>query len=402
MNRNELMQSLSITNEKKILLVVLDGVGGLQKDGKTELETANTPNLDKLAGISEVGLSTPILPGITPGSGPGHLGVFGYNPLDYEIGRGVLEAVGINMPLSNKSLAARCNFCTVDSDKIIKDRRAGRIPTEKNIELCKILKDNIKEIDGVQIKIEAGKEHRFVVVFEGDNLNEPIADADPQKEGLPFKYAEALKPDASFSVQIINKFLDKVMEVLKNESPANGALLRGAAKVPDIPSIQTLYKLNPLAIAVYPMYRGLASLVGMKLVDAGQTIKDEIDTLNKNFNDYDFFFLHVKKTDSYGEDGNFDAKVKVIEEFDALLPEILNIKPDVICITADHSTPAIMKAHSWHPVPLLIHSEYSRYSNVKGFNESECAKGNLGNNLEAQNVMMMLMANALKLNKYGA
>jgi 2,3-bisphosphoglycerate-independent phosphoglycerate mutase len=383
------------------MLVVLDGVGGLPLNGMTELEKASTPNLDKLAAVSEVGLSNPILPGITPGSGPGHLGVFGYNPLNYEIGRGVLEAVGINMPLNNKSLAARCNFCTVDSNGIIQDRRAGRIPTEKNVELCKILIENIKEIDGIKISIEPGKEHRFVVVFEGEGLNEPVSDADPQKEGLSFKYAEALKPEAKFSAEIINKFLKKVMEVLKSESPANGALLRGAAKVPDIPSLQTLYKLNPCAIAVYPMYRGLASLVGMKVVDAGQSIKDEVDTFKKLYNDFDFFFLHVKKTDSYGEDGNFDSIVKVIEEFDSLLPEILNINPDVLCITADHSTPAVMKAHSWHPVPLLIKSEFSRISNVKGFNESECAKGNLGI-MDAQHVMKLLMANALKLNKYGA
>ncbi|HOK40391.1 MAG TPA: 2,3-bisphosphoglycerate-independent phosphoglycerate mutase [bacterium] len=401
MSEKNLIEKLCIKNEKKIILLIMDGVAGLPINGKTELEAAKTPNLDALAEKSEVGLSLPILPGITPGSGPGHLGVFGYNPLDYEIGRGVLEAVGIGMKLDNKSLAARCNFCTIDKNKIITDRRAGRIPTEKNIELCKKLKENIKMIEDVEVIIEAGKEHRFVVVFRGEGLEEPISDADPQKEGLSYLYSKALAPAAEKSARIVNKFLDKVIEVLKDEHPANAALLRGAAKTPDIPSMEKRFKLKAAAIAVYPMYRGLASLVGMELLDAGQTIKDEIETLKKHYNDYDFFFIHIKKTDSYGEDGNFDNKIHIIEEVDELMPEILKLNPDVLCITADHSTPCLLKAHSWHPVPLLIYSPFVRPSGIKGFNEKECAKGNLGI-IESKYIINLLLANALKLNKYGA
>lgn len=401
MTEQSLLEKLSIKNEKKIVLLIMDGVGGAPVQGKTELEAAHIPNLDALAAKSEVGFSIPILPGITPGSGPGHLGVFGYNPLDYEIGRGVLEAVGMGMALDNKSLAARCNFCTIDKNKIITDRRAGRIPTEKNIELCKKLKEKIKKIDDVDVVIEPGKEHRFVVVFKGEGLNEPISDADPQKEGLNYLYSVPLKLESKKSAAIVNKFLDMVMDVLKNDLPANAALLRGAAKSPDIPSMEKLFKLKSAAIAVYPMYKGLASLVGMDLLEAGQTIEDEFAVLKKYYNDYDFFFIHIKKIDSYGEDGNFDAKVHIIEEVDKEIPNLLKLNLDVLCITGDHSTPALLKGHSWHPVPLLINSPFVRISNVKGFNESECAKGNLGH-IEARYIMMLLLANALKLNKYGA
>jgi len=397
-----IIESLSVKNERKIILIIMDGVGGLPLDnGKTELENANTPNLDKLAKDSALGLTYPVDIGITPGSGPAHLSVFGYDPIKHVIGRGVLEAAGIDYPLTEKDLAARANFATEDENGIIVDRRAGRIPTEKNIELCKILQEKIKKIDDIEVTIKPGKEHRFVVIFRGEGLNEPVSDADPQKTGLKIKYAEALRSEAKKSADIVNKFIDFTREVLKGEDRANSVLLRGISKVPPIPSMQKLFKLTPAAIATYPMYRGLARLVGMEILDAGETIEDEIECLKKNYDKYDFFYLHVKKTDSYGEDGNQENKIKVIEEFDKILPEILNLKPDVLAITSDHSTPCILSAHSWHPNPFLLYTKYIRKTEVNGFNETECLKGSLGI-FYSIDVMPLLLASALKLKKYGA
>lgn len=361
----EIMKELTVTNDKKIILLIMDGVGGLPaKNSKTELEYARTPNMDKLAKKSALGLTYPVGVGITPGSGPAHLSVFGYDPLKHVIGRGVLEAAGIDFHLTNSDLAARANFATMDKNKIITDRRAGRIPTEKNQELCKKLQEKINKIDDVEVIIRPGKEHRFVAIFRGRGLDEPLTDADPQQTGLKLKYTQALEPKAEKSAGIINKFIDKVSEVLKDEEKANTSLLRGIAKVPSIPPMQELFKLKPAAIATYPMYRGLARLVGMDVLDAGETIQDEIKCLKDNYTNYDFFYVHIKKTDSYGEDGNFDNKVKIIQEVDKVIPDILSLQPDVFVITSDHSTPALLSGHSWHPNPLLLHakSNQEKYS----------------------------------------
>jgi len=398
----ETIKSISIENEKKIILLIMDGVGGVpDKDNKTELEFANTPNMDKLARNSALGLTHPVGMGITPGSGPAHLSIFGYDPIKHLIGRGVLEAAGIDFPLTTKDLAARANFATKDSSNIILDRRAGRIPTEKNQELCKKLQQNINKIDDTEIIICSGKEHRFVVIFRGDGLEEPLSDADPEQIGLKQKYTKALDSKAEKSSRIANEFIDKVSEVLKEEKKANTCLLRGIAKVPPIPSMKELFKLKPAAIAVYPMYRGLARLVGMDILGAGESIEDEINCLKKNYDKYNFFYIHIKKTDSYGEDGNFENKVKIIEEVDRLLPEILSLQPDVLTITSDHSTPAVLASHSWHPNPFLLHAPYIRKNDVTAFNEKECLKGSLGifHSIEA---MPLMLASALKLKKYGA
>ena len=398
----EIIKKITVQNEKKIILLIMDGVGGLPgKDGRTELEHAKTPNLDKLAKVSALGLTHAVAPGITPGSGPAHLSVFGYDPVENIIGRGVLEASGIDFPLTGKDMAARANFATMDQNKIIADRRAGRIPTEKNQELCKKLQEEINKIDGVEIIIKPGKEHRFVIIFRGEGLEEGLSDADPQQTGLKQKYTEALTPEADKSARIANKFIDRVSEVLKDEEKANTCLLRGIAKVPPITPMQELFKLRPAAIATYPMYRGLARLVGMDIPDAGETIGDEIKCLKENYKEYDFFYLHIKKTDSYGEDGNFDAKVKIIEEVDSIIPDILSLDPDVLAITADHSTPAILSGHSWHPNPFLLHTEFIRKNEVSAFNEQECLKGSLGI-FYSIDAMPLMLASAMKLIKYGA
>ncbi|MDD3631683.1 MAG: 2,3-bisphosphoglycerate-independent phosphoglycerate mutase, partial [Atribacterota bacterium] len=303
-----ILKELSVKTDSRIVLLVMDGLGDLpNKEGKTVLEQAKIPNLDRLAARSICGLTDPISRGITPGSGPAHLSLFGYDPIKYQIGRGVLEALGIDIELTCDDLACRGNFATIDEKGIITDRRAGRISTEKNQELCSLLQSEITEIDGVKVIIKPGKEHRFVVVFRGKGLEDGISDADPQLNGKKIKYAEALREESRWSVKIINSFIDRCMEVLKGHHPANAILLRGIAKHPELPSMGELYKLNPAAIAAYPMYRGLARLVGMSILNTGEAIGDEFNTLKENYHKYDFFYLHIKKTDSYGEDGNFEA-----------------------------------------------------------------------------------------------
>ena len=401
MEREELFRELSIKNEKKIVLLVLDGLGGVPyKNGKTELEAAKTPNLDRLAGESSCGLAIPISPGITPGSGPAHLSLFGYDPLKYEIGRGILEALGVGMEVSDKDVAVRGNFATIDNG-IITDRRAGRISTDLNKELIKMISEKIKEIDGVRVLLKSGREHRFVLILRGDELADSVSDGDPQKEGLPQKFPQALSPEAKRTAEIASKFVKMVEDILKDCHPANTVLLRGFSKYPNIPSMEEVFKVRPAAIATYPMYRGLARLVGMDILDTGESIGDEINTLRENWDKYDFFYLHVKKTDSYGEDGNFSGKMKVIEEFDSHLPQILRLNPDVLVVTGDHSTPSKLKSHSWHPVPYLLKSAYCFNDGLSAFNERECRKGSLGQ-FYALDGMAVMLANALRLKKFGA
>lgn len=397
------IQSLATKTESKILLLVMDGLGGFAPyGGKTELEAAVTPNLDALAATSALGLAHPVSPGITPGSGPGHLGIFGYNPLKYEIGRGVLEALGVGLKMTPRDVAARGNFVTLDREKkVITDRRAGRIPTEINATLCRKIRAAVPNVDGVEIIIEPGKEHRFTVLFRGDHLQDRLTDADPQKNGLPPIPTKALDAGSEYAARIINQFIERSNEVLKNDHPANSVVMRGFAKYPSIPTMTELFQLHPAAIATYPMYRGLARLVGMDILETGETLEDEIKTLRTHYDRYDFFFFHVKKTDSYGEDGNFDGKVHIIETVDAIIPELRSLKPDVLAITGDHSTPSPMKGHSWHPVPFLLHSAYCGADDTKRFTERECARGDLGQ-IAAMNEMVLILANALKLKKYGA
>jgi len=402
MVNEEIMKSLAIKTESKIVLLVADGIGDIpSENNKTVLEKAFIPNLDKLASKSTCGLTDPISCGITPGSGPAHLSLFGYDPIKYQIGRGVLEALGVGMELTSRDLACRGNFATLDNKGIITDRRAGRIATELNEKLCKLMQDKINQIGDVEIIIRPGKEHRFVVVFRGDGLDGALSDADPQKVGEKIKFAEPLNSKAKKSAETANEFIKQATEVLKGHHPANTVLLRGFAKHPGLPTMKELFKLTPAAIATYPMYKGLAKLVGMDVLKIGESLNDEFKSLQDNFNKYDFFYLYIKKTDSYGEDGYFEQKVKVIEEVDKYIPEVLALKPDVLVVTGDHSTPAIMKGHSWHPNPFMLFSKYIRVDEVEQFNEKECVKGELGR-FSAVDVLPLMMANALKLQKFGA
>jgi len=400
-NNLELMKELSRPSPTKIVLVVIDGLGGLPNPatGKTELETASTPNLDQLAARGICGLADPVGYGITPGSAPGHLALFGYDPVSCIIGRGILEAVGIDFDLQPGDVAARGNFGTVDKMGLITDRRAGRISTEKCTELCQLL--NGRVINNVKVLVSPVREHRFVIVFHGDGLTADVTDSDPQQTGVAPKTVNALSPEANRLADIVNKFISQAGETLAEYHPANMVLLRGFSGHPHLPTLSEIYKLKPAAIAVYPMYRGLAKLAGMATLETGTTTEDEITTLQQSYSDYDFFFLHIKGADSAGEDGDFNRKVEVIEKVDSALPGLTSLSPDVIVVTGDHSTPAMLKGHSWHPVPVLLYSEWCRPDKVKEFSESACLSGGLGR-FPATQIMPLAMAHALKLAKFGA
>ncbi len=384
-----------------IVLLVIDGLGGLPhpQTGKTELETADTPNLDQLATEGICGLIDPVSPGITPGSAPGHLALFGYNPVSFNIGRGVLEAIGIDFDLQPEDVAARGNFCTVDKAGLVTDRRAGRISTNQCSELCRLLDGLV--IENVKTLVCPVREHRFIAVFRGEALVSNVTDSDPQQIGVAPRVITPLRPKADRMASIANQFITQAKEILADHYPANMALLRGFSQQPHFPTMGEVYKLKPAAIASYPMYRGLANLVGMEVLETGATIEDEFATLKQNYTNYDFFFLHIKGTDSAGEDGDFDRKVRVIEQVDTALPKLMNLKPEVIVVTGDHSTPATLRGHSWHPVPLLLHSRWCRRDKISQFSESACVLGGLGR-FPATHIMPLAMANALKLTKFGA
>lgn len=401
MDIHDLTRRLKEKNHSKIVLLVADGLGGLpmEANGKTELETAHHPNLDHLAEMGTLGLLHPVLPGITPGSGPGHLGIFGYDPLKYEIGRGALEATGIGFPLTENDVAVRGNYCTLDADGNIADRRAGRIPTEESGPLAKRL-SGIK-IPGVEIFVEPVKEHRFVLVIRGDGLGGNVLDTDPQSTGVPPLAPKATDPASQRTAEMASAFIDEAREILKNEPKANGLTLRGFAPKPKLPSYEEVYGLRAAAIAVYPMYKGLAHLVGMTILGRPQSLSEQVTLLKESWEKYDFFFLHFKYTDSTGEDGNFDAKVKQIEELDAVIPGITALGASVLIVTADHSTPSKLKSHSWHPVPVLLAADTCRPDPCRTFTESAAIMGGLGQ-IEAKYLMLIALAHAERLAKFGA
>lgn len=391
-------------NNSKIMLVVLDGLGGLPVHGKTELEIADIPNLDMLARNSACGLHIPVAPGITPGSGPGHLGLFGYDPIEWRIGRGVLEALGLGIELKKTDVAIRGNYSTIEKG-IITDRRAGRIPTDKSRKITEKLQEKIRKIDNVEIIFAPGMEHRFAVVLRFPKPLErgaaDIKDTDPQKEGNPPVDVTPLTLQARKVAKVVEKLIKTISGIIGKQGAANHILFRGFSQVPHIPKFGEVYGLKPLAIASYPMYRGLAKLIGMDAPAIAGDVKEEIDFLKQNYKKYDFFFLHVKKIDSYGEDGNFEGKAAQIEKFDRILPGILALAPDVLIITGDHSTPSLLKGHSWHPVPVLLNSPYVFGGLCKSFSERECTKGEFGI-FPTINLMPLALANALRLKKFGA
>ena len=402
-----LLTPLALESGSKIVLLVLDGLGDLphpEHRNQTPLEAARTPNLDRIAPQAAQGRLTPVSPGITPGSGPGHLGLFGYDPLTFTVGRGVLEALGAGIPLQPGDVAARANFCTVDGSGVVTDRRAGRIPSETCAKLVARLAQDASRFEDVEVVLQAGKGHRFVAVLRGPGLGGEVSDADPHKEGKPIPEARAVVegPGNEKTARIVNAFVAKAHEVLGAESPANAAMARGLSARPRFPGYRELYRLRAAAIAAYPMYRGVAELAGMdRFVPDGEGATEAIATAKAHWNDFDYFFLHVKGTDMAGEDGNFDAKVAVIEAVDAALPDLLALAPDVLCITGDHSTPVLMKGHSWHPVPVLVHGRMCFADGFPRFHEKAARGGSLGT-LASRDLIAVLLANAGRLDKYGA
>ncbi len=397
----DLARRLSVANESKILLFVIDGLGGLphSKTGRTELESADIPQLDRLARESACGFTVPVAAGVTPGSGPGHLALFGYDPLKYNIGRGVLEAVGIDFDLRPQDVAARGNFCSVDGKGVITDRRAGRITTETCGELCTALRQI--RLDGVELFVEPVREHRFVFVLRGDDLSEAVADTDPQREGVEPLEPGATAPEGEATARLVARFVDEAKRILADKSPANMLLLRGFARRPDWPSMSEVFKLRPAAVAHYPMYRGLAKLVGMEALPVGPGLDDCIATVRENWGRFDYFFLHYKYTDTAGEDGDFERKVAKLEEVDAAISSLLELKPDVLMVAGDHSTPAVLAAHSWHPVPFLMRAPWTRADRCAAFNEPALQQGSLGT-FPAVEALPLALAHAGRLTKYGA
>lgn len=397
----DLIRELREPNRSKIVLLVADGLGGLpvEPGELTELETARTPNLDALTREGVTGLSIPVLPGITPGSGPGHLALFGYDPLQYRIGRGILEALGINFAVEPRDVAVRGNFCTVDAHGQITDRRAGRPTTERCVAMCRKLQTIT--VPGVEIFVEPVREHRFVVVFRGDNLGDAVNDTDPQATGLPPLEARGSDPASHNTAQVVQQFVSRAAAILRDDAPTNMITLRGFARYPRIATMMDVYGLRAAALAVYPMYKGLARLVGMDVLDAGNTLTEQMETLRRVWQNYDFFFIHYKYTDSTGEDGNFGAKVEMIERLDAEIPKITALGPDVLIVTGDHSTPSKLRSHSWHPVPVLLWSPTCRPDGVVEFGETNCLCGGLGQ-FQAMYLMTLALAHAGRLGKYGA
>lgn len=400
---SEFIDRLIIKNDKKIVFLIMDGLGGLSQSsvGQTELETAKKPNLDRLAVSGTCGLLDPIGYGITPGSGPAHFALFGYDPVKYNVGRGLLSAAGLAFPMREGDLYMRANFATIDAKGLITDRRAGRLATEKNEAICKKLQEKISLSSGAQAFFRTEKEHRALVVLRGGDFSEDIAETDPQKTGLSPLEPIALTPQANNTAAVMQELTGKIKDALKDEEKANTMLLRGYARYRRFPSMTERFGLKPLAIASYPMYRGIARLLGMELADATNTIEEEIESLKINYNKYNFFFIHIKYTDSRGEDGQFTEKVKIIEQVDALIPEICALKPDVLVVTGDHSTPAVMSGHSWHPVPVLLSAANCRQDLATTFGERACITGGLGR-MPMKYIMSVALAHAGKLQKFGA
>lgn len=407
MNLDALYSELTLKTKSKLVLLVLDGLGDLatkEQSFLTPLEAAYTPNLDALSKNAAQGRMIPVAPGITPGSGPGHLGLFGYDPLEFQVGRGVIEALGLGVELKPGDVCARANFATLDAKGIVTDRRAGRIPTETCEKLCAMLKAKIKKIGDTQVIIQAGKEHRFVVVFRGKGLEGPLTDADPNREGYAVPTVKPRDPKNAKQkkvAKLIAEFYKQALPILKNEKPANGFLMRGIAHQPHIPLFEERYLLKPACLAVYPMYKGLAQLVGMKKIEGPQTIAEQFERYLTEYDNYDFFFIHYKYTDKAGEDGNFSAKKKAIEDLDAALPILLKKRPDVLAITGDHSTPCALKGHSWHPQPLLLTSAVSGADKLDRFTETGANNGSLGI-FPAKFLIRLMQANAKMFDKYGA
>ena len=407
MDHLQLLASLAQPAETKLVLLVLDGVGDIATDEQPEtaLDRARLPNLDALAGRSALGRIVPVATGITPGSGPGHLALFGYDPLSpgADIGRGVLEALGSGLTLKPGEVAVRGNFATADAAGNLTDRRAGRIPTSECVRLVGRMREAIAAdpVPGLEVEIEPGEGHRFVLVLKGEGLSAEVSDTDPQQLGVPPVAPEPTALEAAATVARLHQALPVLEAAIAGEPKANRLLLRGFSVLPHLPQMGELYRLRLGAFAGYPLYRGVAGACGMEVVPCGKRIGEILDTVAEHWHRFDYFFLHIKQTDQAGEDGNLAAKVEVLEEVDAALPRLLALAPDVLAVTGDHSTPAPLKAHSWHPVPLLLHSAVCFRDGGQDFSELACTGGHLGT-FASRELLGLMLANGGRLKKFGA
>jgi 2,3-bisphosphoglycerate-independent phosphoglycerate mutase len=385
----------------KILLVVLDGLAGFATaDRGTELEEADTPNLDALAAAGSTGLLDPVGPGITPGSGPAHLSLFGYDPFDYHLGRGALSAAGLDVHLNPGDVAARGNLATIDAEGNITDRRAGRIPDLEAVEVVRQLNEGIS-IPDVEVLFVHEAQHRVLVVLRGPDLDPNVDDTDPQIAGVPPLAPMARVRAAGHTAEVVTELDRQARAILADQPKANALLLRGFDSHRQLPSVQERYGLRAAAIAVYPMYRGIGRLVGMDPVGPPATTHEQLVLLKEHWDDYDLFFFHHKASDSAGEDGDFDAKVVAIEALDAVVPDLMSMGPDVVAVTGDHATPSQLAAHSWHPVPVLLHGDRVGRDQVTRFGERWCLQGSLGRR-PARELMPIMLNTAGRLAKYGA
>lgn len=400
MHLANLVSRLTQDNGSKIVFVIADGLGGISGDrAGSELETANTPHLDRLASNGITGLLEPVAPGITCGSGPSHFALFGYDPLEVDIGRGVLTALGVDFDLQPNDVAARGNFCTVDDNGIVTDRRAGRISSQRCAALAEMLQQI--EIKGIEVFVKPVKEHRFLLVLRGEHLGPRVSDTDPQKTGVRPIDAVAQDPASKATADAVSTFVAQARQVLAQQHPANMVLMRGFDRLPTLASMSERYGLQACALAGYPMYRGIARLLGMSVPQCTAALASEVDALASAWKDYDFFYVHYKPTDSAGEDGDFDAKVRAIEELDRYIPAVLDLQPDVLVVTGDHSTPSKLKGHSWHPVPVVLAAASCRRDAVETFGETACIQGGLGR-MRTKHLMQVALAHAGRLRKYGA
>ncbi len=385
-----------------IVLLVMDGVGDIPDDrGRTPLEAARTPNLDRIARKASLGRTIPIAPGVTAGSVAGHLALLGYDPMAVKIGRGPIDALGVGVDLQPGDVVMRGNFATV-KDGIVIDRRAGRLPGDTAAELCFALNAKLRfKFEGIETQIAQTAEHRFVLHLRGNNLSPQITDTDPGQNGLPAKPCRANAPQAARTAEIVNIVAKAAADFLMINR-ANAILLRGAGARPHLASFNDHYGLNAMAVATYPTYRGIAAACGMELYpmmpsDAHDAINFAVSAL-QGPNKHQFIFIHYKNTDTAGEDGNFDAKVAAIEHLDAALKPLVDQPPDVLVVAGDHPTPVAMRGHSWHPVPLMIASKWTPGGKNQRYTERQCADGELGT-IKATDVMALAMGHAKRLRK---
>ncbi len=396
----DLIRRLSQPADTKVILCVLDGLGGMPGPrGRTELEEARTTHLDRLVSDGCIGRTLPVGYGITPGSGPGHMALFGYDPLAFEIGRGALESTGIGFEIGPDDITARGNLCTLDTAGRITDRRAGRLPTERTRAICEQLQTIT--LPGVETFVQVVQDQRFILVLRGPGLSDQITETDPQREGIPPIVCSAITPEGDHIATLVSEWVTRATAMLAGQERANGVLLRGWSGRPKVPPFPELWKLRAAAVTVYPMYRGVARLVGMDALDGGHDIHEQIAAIRAHWDEYDFFFLHYKYTDSAGEDGDFRRKCDAIEAFDQAVPELVALKPDVLVVTGDHSTPALMAAHSFHPVPVLVWGQNVRRDHLHHFNEVSAREGELGM-FPATEVLPIAFGHAGRLAKFGA